>query len=160
MLEVSGLLTIMNQQSNLITELKDLVNQQLLALQQDDLDKITFLTGQQEYISRKIAELEQQRQQLIENYAGRLGIEIKHLSDLQPNVSSRDWDQIQSLKDAIIERSQAIQQTNDLNALLLKQGLQYTEKMLHVLHPSPPSVYGKSGDLSPGGKRAIVDTNV
>lgn len=160
MLEVSGLLKLMNQQSNFIAELRNLANQQLLALQQDDLDEITSITGQQEYIGRKIAELEEQRQQLIRNYSGLVGFEIKHLSNLQQNVSSRDWDEIQTLKDEIIDRSQEIKQTNELNTLLLKQSLKYTEKILHIFHPNKSSIYGKSGDWGPGSNLSIIDTNV
>jgi hypothetical protein len=43
---------------------------------------------------------------------------------------------------------------------LLKQGLKYAEKMLHVLNPNKSYVYGKSGDVNRGASQGIVDTNV
>ena len=160
MLEVSGLLKLMNQQSILVAELRNLVYEQLQALQQDDLHKITSITGQQEYIGRKIAELEEQRQRLMGEYSSMLGFEIKHFSNLQQHITCSDWNEIQTLRDEITNRSQEIKQAHELNALLLKQGLKYAEKMLRILHSSKSCVYGKSGDLSPGSSQAMVDTNV
>lgn len=90
MLEVSGLLKLMNQQSILVAELRNLVYEQLQALQQDDLHKITSITGQQEYIGRKIAELEEQRQRLMGEYSSMLGFEIKHFSNLQQHITCSD----------------------------------------------------------------------
>ncbi|NLV22465.1 MAG: flagellar protein FlgN [Syntrophomonadaceae bacterium] len=160
MLEVSGLIKILNQQSGLIAELKNLTNEQLQALKQDELEKITAITGQQEYIGRQLAGLEEQRRQLIDDYSGVIGMAVEGLSDLQPYIKNSDWKEIQIYRDEITHNSQAIKQTNELNTLLLKQGLKYAEKMLNLLQPQKPRIYGKSGDINSGGGQTIVDTNV
>lgn len=160
MLEVNGLIKILNQQSSLIAELKNLANEQLQALKQDDLEKIIAITGQQEYIGRQLAGLEEQRRQIIDDYSGINGIEVEGLSDLQPYIKNRDWNEIQIYREEITHNSQAIKQTNELNTLLLKQGLKYADKMLNLLQPQKPRIYSKSGGLNTGSGQAIVDTNV
>lgn len=160
MLEISGLIKIMEQLNSLIGEMKSLVDEQLQALKQDDLEKIAALTGRQEALGHKIADLEEQRQQIIDEYAGIIEATINSLSDLQPHINDSHWNEIKILRDAITQNSQAIKRTNELNTLLLKQGLKYAEKMLSALNPQKPLVYGKSGSLSPGNAQTIVDTNV
>ena len=158
-LEVSGLIKILHQQTSLIAELGSLVNQQLHALKQDDLDTITAITSQQEYIGRQIADLEDQRRLIISDYSRMIGLDINNFSELQQFTTSSDWDEMQRLRDEIITASQEIKRDNELNALLLKQGLKYAEKMLHILNPNKSYVYGKSGDVNRGVSQGIVDTN-
>ncbi len=158
-LEVSGLIKILQQQTSLIAELRSLVNQQLHALKQDDLDMITSITSQQEYIGRQIADLEEQRRLIISDYSRIIGFDIKNFSELQQFTSSCDWNEIQRLRDEISTTGQEIKRDNELNALLLKQGLKYAEKMLHVLNPNKSYVYGKSGEVNRGVSQGIVDTN-
>jgi len=90
MLEASGLIGIMHQQSRLVADLENLIKEQLQALQQDDLNKITAVTNQQEYIGRRIAELEEQRLRMMEDYSRMTGFEMKHFHDLQQQVTQRD----------------------------------------------------------------------
>jgi flagellar biosynthesis/type III secretory pathway chaperone len=159
-LEVSGLLKILNQQNSLIEELCGLADEQLQALKLDDLDKIKSITSHQEYIGRQMAVLEERRRLIIKEYARTIGIEIKHFSELQLYTTSGDWDEIQKIRNEIIDRSQKLKEDNELNSLLLKQGLKYAEIMLGVLNPNKSLVYGKSGDVHRAGSQGIVDTNV
>jgi flagellar biosynthesis/type III secretory pathway chaperone len=159
-LEVSGLLKILNQQNSLIEELCGLADEQLQALKRDDLDKIKSITSHQEYIRRQMAVLEERRRLIIEEYSRTIGVEIKHFSELMLYTSSDDLDEIQRIRDEIIDRCQKLKEENELNALLLKQGLKYTEKLLGVLNPNKSFVYGKSGDVHRAGSQGIVDTNV
>ena len=158
-LEVSGLKNILNQQNNRIAELCGLADEQLQALKLDDLDNIKSITSHQEYIGRQMAALEEQRQLIIKEYSRIIGIEIKNFSELQLYTSSEDWDDIQKNRDEIIDRYQKLKKANELNTLLLKQGLQYTEKLLGVLNPHKSLVYGKSGGVYRSGGQGIVDTN-
>jgi len=158
-LEVSGLVKILNQQNSLIAELCGLADEQLQALKLDDLDNIKSITSLQEYIGRQIAVLEEQRRFIIKEYSRTIGIEINKFSGLQLYTSSEDWDDIQKIRDEIIDRYQKLKEDNELNSLLLKQGLKYTEKLLGVLNPHKSLVYGKSGDVRLSGSQGIVDTN-
>lgn len=159
-LEAGRLIDTLRQQSSLVAELKNLTQQQLQALKQDELKQIAVLTEQQEFVSRQLAELEEQRRQIIAGYTEVIGIQPEGISELQTYIDHHDWQQIQTYRDEITQNSQAIQQTNQLNTLLLKQGLKYAEKMLNLLQAQKPRIYGKSGGLNSGGGQALVDTNV
>jgi flagellar biosynthesis/type III secretory pathway chaperone len=159
-LEISALLKILNQQNNLIAELEKLVNRQLQALMKEDLNEITSITGQQEYVGRQIDDLEEQRQLIIADYSRIIGVEIKHFSELKQFMTSNDWNEIQKLRNDITNCSQKIKRENERNSLLLRQELKYTGKMLQILEPNKSSVYGKSGGLNQAVGRRIVDTNV
>ena len=159
-LEVDGLIKILHQQHSLIMEMDSLVKEQVQALKQDDLDRITSITSQQEYIGRQIADLEEQRRLIISDYSRMIGVNIENVSELQQFLTSSDWNEIQKLRDEILNTSQEIKRNNELNTLLLKQGLKYAEKMLRVLNPNKSNVYGKTGDLNREVGQGIVDTNV
>jgi len=159
-LEVDSLIKTLHQQHSLITEMGSLVNEQVQALKQDDLDRITAITSQQEYIGRQIADLEEQRRLIISDYSRMIGFNIENVSELQQFSTSSDWNEIQKLRDEILKTSQEIKKNNELNTLLLKQGLRYAEKMLRVLNPNKSTVYGKSGDLNREVGQGIIDTNV
>lgn len=159
-LDVTALIKILNDQKSLILELLDLAGEQLRALKHDDLDEIKNITSQQEYIGRQVAVLEQKRSLIIEGYSQKIGVEIKHFNELRLYTSSDDFTEVQMIRDEIIDSSQKLKRENELNSLLLKQGLKYTETMLRVLNPKSSSVYGKSGDVHRAGSQGIIDTNI
>lgn len=159
-LDVNALIKILNDQKNLIAELSELASGQLQALKKNDLDEIKKITSQQEYIGRQLAVLEQKRGLFMEECSQKLGVEIKHFNELQLYTSSDDFAEVQMIRDEIINTSQKLKRENELNSLLLKQGLKYTETMLRVLTPTSSSVYGKSGDVHRAGSQGIIDTNI
>lgn len=158
-LDVNVLIKILSEQKSLLAELSDLATEQLQALKHDDLDKIKNITCQQEYIGIKLAALEQKRSSVMVKYSAKIGMEIEHFSELQMYISSEDFAEVKMIRDDIIDSSKKIKRENELNSLLLKQGLKYAEKMLGVLSPNKSYVYGKSGDVRRTGSQGIVDTN-
>lgn len=158
-LDVSELIKTMSKQKNIIDELRDLSKEQLQALKQDDLDQIKNITSQQEYIGRQLAGLEQKRRMILEQYAQDFGIEIKHFSELQRYTKSDDFAELQMIRDEIINHSQKIKRENEINTLLLKQGLKYTEVMLKVLNGKNSLIYGKSGNVQNKSSKSIINAN-
>jgi flagellar biosynthesis/type III secretory pathway chaperone len=159
-LDVSELKNTMSRQKGLIEELCALANKQLQALKQDDLDELRNIISHQEYIGRQLAVLEQKRMMILEQYSQDVGIEIKHFSELQRYTNSDDFETLQIIRDEIIDRSQKLKKDNELNSLLLKQGLDYTGKMLSVLNGKRSFVYGKLGNVQQKSSKSILDTNV
>lgn len=157
-IEVSGLLEIMTRQKKLINELLDIASEQLQALKLNDLKKINSLTGRQEYIGRQLALLEQKRHVIIEQYSRKHGIEIKHFSELLP-IENDDFTEVKRISKEIADSCQKLKEEHELNSLLLKQGLKYTERAGEVLNGHKSLVYGKSGDIRRAGNRVIVDTS-
>ena len=158
-LDVSTLLKILNKQNSLIEELRDLANEQLQALKWDDLNKIIKITSHQEYIGRQLAVLEQQRLMILKKFSQEHGIEIEHFSDLPMHTSSNDFAEIQKSRDEIINGSQKLKEEQGMNALLLKQGLKYAERMLGILNSKKTSTYGQTGNMKRAGNIRIVDAN-
>lgn len=159
-LDVSELIKILSKQKSLIDELLNLSCEQLQALKQDDLDKIIYITSHQEYVGRQLAVLEQQRRIMLEQYCQDLEIEIKHFSELSLYTSRNDFAEMEMIRDEITDGCQKLQEDNELNALLLKQSLNYTQRVLGVLNSKKSFVYGKTGDIKRAGNIGIVDANV
>lgn len=159
-LDISDLLRNLGRQRELINELLELAGEQSEALKLNELNKIIFITGRQEYIGKQLDVLEQKRRMFLKNYSQILGIEIKHFSQIQTYTSNSEFTEIQMLRDQIINACEKLKRKNELNSLLLKQGLTYTEKMLAVLNSKNTPIYGKSGDIQRFDNKGIVDTNV
>jgi len=159
-LEVIGLVKILDKQNSLIEQLRDLVSEQLQALKRDDLNEIIKITSHQEYIGRQLALLEQQRRLILENFSQEHGIEINHFSHLLSHISSGDFAELQKSRDEIINGCQKLKEEQGLNALLLKQGLKYAERILRVFNSTKTIVYGNTGDLKRAGAMGIIDANV
>jgi len=158
-LDVKDIIRILNKQNKHINELLELAGEQLQALKRDDLDEIKYITSQQEYIGRQLAILEQQRRIILEQYSQEFEIDINNLSELQLYTSKDVLAEIQKTRDEIINGCQKIKEQQGLNALLLKQGLKYTERMLEVLNGKKSFIYGKTGDIQRAGNIGIVDAN-
>lgn len=159
-LDVVKLVKILDKQNILIEQLRDLASEQLQALKRDDLNKIINITSHQEYIGRQLAVLEQQRRMILEKFSQEHGIEIKHFSDLLSHTSSDEFAEIQKSRDEIINGCQKLKEEQGLNALLLKQGLKYADKILRVFRTNKSVVYGKTGDIKRAGSIGIIDANV
>lgn len=158
--DIIGLEKILNKQSNLLEELRGLASEQLQALKQDDLNTIINITSRQEYIGRQLGILEKQRQIIINSLSLEQGIDIEHFSDLRPHTSRDNFAKLQKVRDKIVSECQKLKKENELNSLLIKQGLKYTEKILKILNGSNSTMYGKSGDMYNVSSRGIIDTNV
>jgi len=159
-LDVVQLAKILDKQNSLIEELRELAGEQLQALKQDDLTRIINITSHQEYIGRQLAVLEQQRRITLEKFSREHGIDIKHFSDLVTHSSKDDFAQIQKSRDKIINGCQKLKEEQGLNALLLKQGLKYAERILGAFESKRSFVYGKTGDIKKSGNIRMVDANV
>jgi len=158
-IDVKDIIEILNKQNEHINELLELAGEQLQALKRDDLDEIKYITSQQEYIGRQLAVLEQQRRVILEQYSQEFEIDINNFSELQMYTSKDVFAEIQKIRDEIINGCQKIKEKQGLNALLLKQGLKYTERMMGVLNGKKSFIYGKTGDIQSAGNIGIVDAN-
>lgn len=158
-MDVSLLIKTLTEQQDLIEDLCDLAAQQLQALKNNDADKIRVITGHQEFTGRQLAETEQKRRLQLERYSKEQGIKINHLSELEMYISGSEYEQVQMLRDGIVNNYQGLKEALELNALLLKQNLQYTDRILGVLNARSPMIYGRSLEVHPAGGRGIIDTN-
>lgn len=159
-LNVKMMIETLARQKTLMAELCDLAGRQLQALKENDPDKIREITGRQEYAGRQLAEAEQKRRLILDQYSRDAGIEINSFSELEKYAGPDDFGQIQMIRDEMIGLTQKLKEANELNSLLLRQSLQYTDRILGVLHARNSVIYGRSMEVRPAGGRGIVDTNV
>ncbi|MEA4924182.1 MAG: flagellar protein FlgN [Syntrophomonadaceae bacterium] len=159
-LDVDKLIKILDKQNSLIEELRALTSVQLQALKQNDLTEIININSQQEYVGRQLAVLEQQRRVIIEKVSLDNGIDIKHFSDLVSHTTRDEFAEIEKKRNVIIAACQKLREEQRLNALLLKQGLRYAERILGIINPKRSLVYDKTGDLKRAESIGRLDANV
>lgn len=159
-LDVDKLIKILDKQNSLIEELRTLTGEQLQALKQDDLTGILNISSQQEYVGRQLAILEQQRRVIIEKFSLDHGIDIKHFSELVSHTTRDEFAEIQKKRNKIMDACQKLKEEQGLNALLLKQGLKYAERILGLFNPKRSLVYDKTGDLKRAESIGRLDANV
>jgi len=159
-MDVNNLIKILNRQKKLLEELNKLAGEQLQAIKQDSPEEITAITARQEYSARQLALLEEQRNSVIEEYSQKIGMEIKNFSELLLHLKSDDREEIKKIRDDILAECHQLDEANELNTLLLKQSLRFSEHILEILNGRNFPVYGRSGDVHRAGGKRLVDTNV
>lgn len=158
--DAKNLIEVLQQQKGVIAELTDLAGEQLEALKRDDLEQLNRVTARQTYIIQQSAALEEKRSSIMKEFSRQRGVEIGHFSQLKELVSDDEFTRISMLRDELIYNSRKLKDEHELNAILLKQGLQYADKMLEVLNIHQPSGYNKSGNVYLADGNRILDTNI
>lgn len=141
------LIEVLKEQRETIRELLELADRQFIALKQNDLDELSSITALLEFKGRKLALLEKRRREIMIDYTQKLGTEITYLSELLPWVGAYEKEELQSLSFEIKNLHQKLDEIQQLNHLLLKQGLAYAERVLSIFPKQETEVYGKSGNL-------------
>lgn len=156
--EVSDLAAIMTQAVELMDEMIFLSDSQYQALKQGNIQVIAYVTGQQEKASRQLVTLDYQGKQIIRDLAVQYGLAIGHFNELLPYINEADAAMLSCQRDALLTRSKKLQEMNQLNEALVKQGLKYTKKVLGIVNSADSLVYNRLGDVHGSGQPARVDT--
>ena len=159
-LNCDELYQILDQQENILRELLQLAHRLTPALLDDDLDRITFITGRQESKGRQMALLEQQRRQILGDYAQKKGIKIDHLQDLFAYIEPAERNRLTEKARVIKKTHHDLQENQERNHLLLKKGIAYTNKILTLLNRRPQHVYGRTGNIEKPLMYARLDKNI
>ncbi len=144
---VNDLTDVLKKQKNTIEKLLELSEDQLQALKADDIEKLSEITAMQEENGRKLALLEKKRRDIITVYSKKTGENIKTLNKLFKYIDDKDKTAVQKLADEIKEKHEILKQNNELNRILLKQGIAYTNKILSCFSKNENKVYGKKGEV-------------
>jgi flagellar biosynthesis/type III secretory pathway chaperone len=158
-LQVNDLIQVLQGQESVIAELLSLADEQLQVLKNDDIEKLSEITVQQEEKGRRLALLEKKRCEILAAYSQEVGKEIHHLSELFNHIDSEDKDALQKLAFEIKEKHEKLAETHELNRVLLKQGLLYANRILSCFNPEK-SVYGKTGNMQKTSSSGIIDKSV
>lgn len=113
-----------------VQELLDAGYQEQKALMTDDLAGIQAATSRKGDLARRLAALEEERQQVMEarGATGAAGTPACR-------VKGSDDDEIKRLRDSLRQAVREFQEVNETNRLLARQSLAYVQKMLSLLLP-------------------------
>jgi len=157
-IDVSSLALIMKQAVESIDELLILANNQFQALKEGNIEKIAYVTSQQESVSRRLVLLDSQGQRIIKDFAEAVGLDIDHFNQLLPCIDEASANYLGGQRDAILAKSKELQEINELNSALVNQGLKYTQRVLGIVNSNDPFVYNRTGDVRSSAHRTLVDT--
>ncbi len=154
----TDLMPIMAQVVELMDELIYLSESQFQALKQGSIEVVAYVTGQQEKVSRDLAALDDQGEQIIKEWAEETGVAVSRLNEMLLLAEEPEAAHLSQQRDAILARSLRLQEINQFNEALAKQGLKYTQKVMGIVNRADPLVYNRLGDLHRTGPRTRVDT--
>ncbi len=155
---VSDLVPIMAQVVERMDELIYLSESQFEALKQGSIEVVAYVTGQQEKVSQDLEALDDQGKQIVKEWAEGTGLAVSQFDELLPRVEETVAADLSQQRDAILARSLRLQEINQFNEALVKQGLKYTQKVMGIVNGSDSLVYNRLGDFHRTGPRTRVDT--
>ncbi|WP_338835750.1 flagellar protein FlgN [Neomoorella thermoacetica] len=121
---------VLRDELAVLQELLAVGRQEQEALMTDDLAGIQAATGRKEELARRLAALEEERQQVMEATP-----EISAAGAQASRKRGRDDDEINRLRDSLRQAVREFQEVNETNRLLARQSLAYVQKMLSLLLP-------------------------
>lgn len=154
-LDVSALIDILKRQNFLIKELIVLSDEELAILKEDDQDALNKLTKKQEEKGKSLALLEKERQETVLKYAKELDRDLPKLNLIFPYIELKERLEINEISKELKINYEKLKEANELNSVLLKQGLMYSTKMLKIITGEGKGTYGKSGTINKSNYRLI-----
>lgn len=159
-IDINELLNILEQQGEVLENLLNLAESQIEILKVNDIEALKKHTVFQAEEGRKLGLLEHERQVVLLKYQNEYNIEINNIRDLTQHISPEDLKQLTAISEGIVKKHAKLDEAQELNKLLLKQGLSYSKKMLKNIVGEDNSVYGKSGNKETSNQQLIIDKNV
>ncbi|AKX93491.1 FlgN protein [Moorella thermoacetica] len=121
---------VLRDELAVLQELLTVGRQEQEALVTDELAGIQAATGRKEELARRLAALEEERQQVMEATP-----ETSVAGAPVSRERGRDDDEINRLRDSLRQAVREFQEVNETNRLLARQSLAYVQKMLSLLLP-------------------------
>ncbi|OIQ09855.1 FlgN protein [Moorella thermoacetica] len=121
---------VLRDELAVLQELLAVGRQEQEALMTDDLAGIQAATGRKEELARRLAALEEERQQVMG-----ASPETSVAGAPASRERGRDDDEINRLRDSLRQAVREFQEVNETNRLLARQSLVYVQKMLSLLLP-------------------------
>ncbi|WP_338827752.1 flagellar protein FlgN [Neomoorella thermoacetica] len=121
---------VLRDELAVLQELLAVGRQEQEALVNDELAGIQAATGRKEELARRLAALEEERQQVMEATP-----ETSAAGAQAYRKRGRDDDEINRLRDSLRQAVREFQEVNETNRLLARQSLAYVQKMLSLLLP-------------------------
>jgi flagellar biosynthesis/type III secretory pathway chaperone len=131
------LVTLLNQQNKLLTELVELGQAETEALKVDNLDALGHITQRQQILSQDLLHLEDKRVTLQDRIAHLYNLEpaaitLKNILIYAPHEKKKI---LSALASNMLKNTSILATLNETNQLLIRQSLAYLNNLLSKFHP-------------------------
>lgn len=160
---ISNLMEIIEQESEVLEILSDLLYRQKAAAIEGDIEMLNRITEAQGRAYEKIAELETRRREVIEPIAQELDmrpeeVTLSILKERMKGGSAGQWERVQKLIGPLVKK---VRHSAKLNRIVLKRCLQLGEQRLKMMldFRGQQDLYKFTGKKSQANKNSGVAVN-
>lgn len=144
---IQELTTCLTNQDNLIQQLITTAQNQVSALEVDDISELNNTSAKQEQLGRELALQEKRRRELVHKLETLTGKDKLKMTDIIKLAPSEEQQNLQKLTDNLIKNQIKLQEAHELSRLLLQQSFQYVQKLMDSLDPNRQKIYGSTGQV-------------
>ncbi|KUO52794.1 MAG: hypothetical protein APF76_02340 [Desulfitibacter sp. BRH_c19] len=144
---IQDIIVCLIEQNSLIIELVKISQNQVEALKVDNIQELNDIAIVQERLGRSLALQEKKRRELVRKMVPIIGKEDIKMSDVITASSNNDRVKLQDLTESLVLNQLKLQETHELSRMLLKQSIQYVQKMMDCIEPNRLKTYGSSGQV-------------
>lgn len=159
------MMSILNREFVLCSELLYVTRAQRSVIMSGDVVGLAELVSKAEKAIGSIRDLEVDLAELAERYAAEIGAEVESpqqaLSAMIGSFSEEETEEFEALRDSIADILVDIDSANAINAVLLKDSIEYIENMVKLIAEADDanSVYSRLGRLNEkAASSAVNDT--
>ena len=143
---VLDLIILLQEQNSYIQKLLHLSKVETEALTENQFDKLYEVVKEQENLSRFLQLLEEKRQRLQSELSTSFELEEVNISNLSASLDANLAKELDKVSSLLKDNYLKLQEINQLNVMLIKQGLSYVTRMQDALTPAENKTYGKKGN--------------
>lgn len=162
---VSRLFTILEQQVGVYEGILKLAKDKTNIVIQGEVTKLENLVKMEQAFVLQMGKLEQQREEVVEQIADQLEIDKEHfsISQLLQHLDHAQQTKLETYQQSLANVIDELKNSNELNAKLIQQSLEYIEFSMNVLTNAsvPNNGYESKGTESPAkGTRSLFDVKL
>lgn len=161
---IKKLTEILDKEAAIYEALLKLSREKTDLIVQGKVTELESITKVEQSMILQLARLEENREKLVEKLSEELGMDTENItvSELErvlPKDQSEDLAECQNKLTGIFKD---LKNSNDLNARLIKNSLDYIDFSVNILSNAGSSgdLYGKSGQSNDPGKRNLFDVKL
>ena len=158
---VKTLIEILDKEAEIYEALLKLSHEKTDVIVQGKVTELENITKVEQSMILRLAKLEENREKIVEKLSEEIGMDadsitVTELEKVLPKDQSKELAECQKKLTGIFSD---LKNSNDLNARLIKNSLDYINFSVNVLSNvgSPGDIYGKSGQSNDPGKRNFFD---
>ncbi len=156
----SSLKALLSSENKVIISLIGLSVKEEKALVKNDPRALVEITRLQKQDIGKLVSLEGRRAEIQQQLTRRLRLEEGALlRDILP-YAGEERDELMRVSEELKKNYQKLHEQNAINRMLLRQSLNYVNRILQVLLPERETVYSSTGRVETSGETALLNKSV